>query len=57
MTIGHRDRLEDVLTGYGADVDRDVIRAYWYLRRLSSVRWMTEHGYDPADDIAALSVA
>jgi len=56
LTMGHRDRLEDVLTGYGADVERDVVTAFPHLRRLGSVRWMTEHGFDASGDIAALSV-
>jgi hypothetical protein len=38
----------DVLTGYGADVDLDVIRAWWSLRSLPAARWPTEHGFDPA---------
>jgi aminoglycoside phosphotransferase (APT) family kinase protein len=56
LTIGHRERLDDVLDGYGVDVDRDVIRGYWALRRLQSVRWMIEHGFDAAGDIAALGI-
>lgn len=28
MTLGHPDRLEDVLTGYGGEVDRDVVRGW-----------------------------
>ena len=56
LTVGHGEHLDDVLVGYGQDVDRDVIRAYWTLRRLGSVRWMTEHGYDARGDIAALEI-
>ena len=56
LTVGHGEHLGDVLAGYG-EVDRDVIEAYWTLRRLGAVRWMTEHGYDPAGDIAALEGA
>ncbi|WP_344659283.1 phosphotransferase family protein [Catenulispora subtropica] len=48
LTLGHEDRLDDVLAGYGTDVDRDVIRAWWSLRSLVAVRWLVEHGYDPA---------
>ncbi|MBO0847640.1 MAG: aminoglycoside phosphotransferase family protein, partial [Nocardioides sp.] len=29
LTLGHREHLGDVVTGYGADVDIDVIRAWW----------------------------
>ncbi|MFI5690707.1 phosphotransferase family protein [Kribbella sp. NPDC051586] len=47
MTLGHRERLADVVAGYGTDVDLDVIRAWWSLRTLLGVRWLIEHGYDP----------
>ena len=26
LTLGHEEHLEDLLTGYGTEVDRDVIR-------------------------------
>ncbi|WP_419706493.1 phosphotransferase [Promicromonospora sp. NFX87] len=48
LTLGNEDRLDDVLAGYGADVDLDVIRAWWSLRSLVAVRWLVEHGFDPA---------
>lgn len=54
LTVGHNEYLDDVVAGYGEGVDRSVIRAYWTLRRLGSVRWMMEHGYDAAGDISAL---
>jgi aminoglycoside phosphotransferase (APT) family kinase protein len=47
LTLGHEDRVEDLLAGYGSDVDLDVIRAWWSLRSLLGVRWLIEHGYDP----------
>src|SRR5690606_6890952 len=47
LTLGHRERLGDLLAGYGADVDRDVIRAWWSLRVLLVLRWLIEHGFDP----------
>ncbi|MFJ5884683.1 phosphotransferase family protein [Kitasatospora cineracea] len=47
FTLGHEDRLADLLAGYGADVDLDVIRAWWSLRSLLVVRWLAEHGFDP----------
>ena len=31
LTLGHREHLSDVILGYGADVDLDVIRAWWSL--------------------------
>jgi aminoglycoside phosphotransferase len=47
LTLGHREHLDDVLAGYGPDVDLDVIRAYWSLRSLLAIRWLIEHGFDP----------
>ncbi|WP_049570189.1 phosphotransferase family protein [Nocardiopsis sp. SBT366] len=47
LTLGHEARLDEVLTGYGTDVDLDVIRAWWSLRSLLGVRWLLEHGFDP----------
>ena len=34
LTLGHPEHLSDVIAGYGADVDHDVIHAWWSLRRL-----------------------
>jgi aminoglycoside phosphotransferase (APT) family kinase protein len=47
LTLGHEDHLDDVLAGYGTEVDRDVIRGWWALRSLSAIRWLVEHGFDP----------
>ena len=48
LTLGHEEHLGDVVAGYGTDVDLDVIRAWWSLRSLRAVRWLTEHGFDPS---------
>ncbi|WP_433887508.1 phosphotransferase [Streptomyces sp. CA-111067] len=48
LTLGHPAHLDDLLTGYGTDVDLDVIRAWWSLRSLLGVRWLVEHGFDPS---------
>ena len=48
LTLGHEEHLGDVVAGYGADVDLDVIRAWWSLRSLRAVRWLVEHGFDPS---------
>ena len=48
LTLGHPEHLGDVIDGYGADVDHDVIRAWWSLRSLTAIRWLVEHGFDPA---------
>ncbi len=48
LTLGHREHLSDLVAGYGADVDHDVIRAWWSLRSLTAIRWLVEHGFDPS---------
>jgi aminoglycoside phosphotransferase (APT) family kinase protein len=48
LTLGHPEHLGDVVAGYGADVDLDVIRAWWSLRSLMAIRWLVEHGFDPS---------
>jgi aminoglycoside phosphotransferase (APT) family kinase protein len=48
LTLGHQEHLGDVITGYGTDVDLDVIRAWWSLRSLRAARWLIEHGFDPS---------
>jgi Ser/Thr protein kinase RdoA (MazF antagonist) len=47
LTMGHPERLDDVLRGYGEDVDREVVRGWWSLRSLTAIRWLVEHGFDP----------
>ncbi|WP_232667410.1 phosphotransferase family protein [Pseudonocardia sp. TRM90224] len=47
LTLGHEERLGDVLSGYGVDVDLDVIHGWWSQRSLQNVRWLVEHGFDP----------
>ncbi len=50
LTLGHEEHLADVIAGYGTDVDLDldVIRGWWSLRSLVAIRWLAEHGFDPA---------
>ena len=50
LTLGHTEHLGDVIAGYGTDVDRELIRAWWSLRCLSNVRWLVEHGYGPPEE-------
>ncbi|MEV5575321.1 phosphotransferase [Spirillospora sp. NPDC052269] len=54
LTLGHEERLADVLAGYGGDVDLDVIHGWWSFRSLTVVRWLREHGFDPWPEIAVL---
>ncbi|MGH3283089.1 MAG: phosphotransferase [Streptosporangiaceae bacterium] len=56
LTLGHQEHLGDVVAGYGTDVDLDVIRAWWSLRCLQAVRWLIEHGFDPASPGAEVDV-
>jgi aminoglycoside phosphotransferase (APT) family kinase protein len=48
LTLGHPEHVADVLAGYGGDADLDVIRGWWSVRSLGIIRWLTEHGFDPA---------
>ena len=45
LTLAHEKHLDDVITGYGADVDRDLIRAWRSWRCLTVIRWLFENGY------------
>ena len=56
LTLGHPEHLGDVIAGYGADVDRDLIRAWWSFRCLTNVRWLVEHGYGPPEDYPEVAV-
>ena len=56
LTVGHPEHLGDVVAGYGIDVDRDLIRAWWSLRCLSNVRWLAENGYGSPDEFAEVAV-
>lgn len=47
LTLGFEAHLADVVAGYSASVDLDVIRGYWAKRSLLSIRWLAEHGFDP----------
>jgi aminoglycoside phosphotransferase (APT) family kinase protein len=50
LTLGHPEHLDDLIAGYGIDVDRDLIRAWWSFRCLTNVRWLVENGYGPPED-------
>ena len=56
LTLGHQEHLGDVVAGDGADVDLDVIRAWWSLRSLQAGRWLIEHGFDPSSPGAEFDV-
>ena len=56
LTLGHQENLDDVLAGYGTDVDRDLIRAWQSWRCLIAVRWLVENGYGAAEDYPEVAV-
>jgi Ser/Thr protein kinase RdoA (MazF antagonist) len=56
LTLGHEEHLGDVIAGYGTDVDRDLIHAWWSLRCLTNVRWLAEHGYGSPDEFPEVAV-
>jgi aminoglycoside phosphotransferase (APT) family kinase protein len=56
LTLGHAEHLDDLAAGYGSEIDRDLIRAWWSLRCLSNVRWLVEHGFGPAEEMPEVAV-
>ena len=56
LTLGHKEHLGEVVAGYGTDVDRDLIRAWWSLRCLTNVRWLAEHGYGSPEEFPEVAV-
>ena len=56
LTLGHEERLDDVVAGYGTDVDRDLVGAWWSLRCLTNVRWLAEHGYGSPEEFPEVAV-
>ena len=56
LTLGHPEHLDDIAAGYGTDLDRDLIRAWWSVRCLSNVRWLVEHGYGSPDEMPEVAV-
>lgn len=56
LTLAHEERLDDVIAGYGVDVDCDVIRAWWSWRCLVVVRWLLENGYGSPEQLPEVAV-
>lgn len=56
LTLANEDRLDDLLVGYGTDVDRDLIQAWWSYRCLVVVPWLFENGYGDPDDFPEVAV-
>lgn len=56
LTLAHEEHLGDVVAGYGTEVDRDLIRAWWSLRCLLGVRWLVEHGFGLLEEMPEIAV-
>jgi aminoglycoside phosphotransferase (APT) family kinase protein len=56
LTLGHPEHLDDVLAGYGTDVDRDLIRAWRSWRCLIAIRWLHDQGFGVIDDFPEVAV-
>jgi len=56
LTLAHEEHLDDVLAGYGGDVDRDLIRAWWSYRSLVVVQWLAGAGYGSPDEFPEVAV-
>lgn len=56
LTLANDEHLDDVLVGYGTDVDRDLIRAWQSFRCLVTVRWLFENGYGPPSEYPEVAV-
>ncbi|MFS0704580.1 phosphotransferase family protein [Cellulomonas sp. 179-A 9B4 NHS] len=49
LTLGHPEHVDDVVAGYGDDVDLDVLRGWWSYRSLTAIPWLAEHGFGPVE--------
>lgn len=50
LTLANEEHLDDVIAGYGKDVDRELVRGWWSWRCLVVIRWLCENGYgSPAE--------
>jgi aminoglycoside phosphotransferase (APT) family kinase protein len=56
LTLAHEEHLDDLVAGYGTDVDRELIRAWWSMRCLLGVRWLVEHGFGPLAEMPEVAV-
>ncbi|MEO1060755.1 MAG: phosphotransferase [Actinomycetota bacterium] len=56
LTLANEEHLDDVLSGYGADVDRELIRAWWAWRCIVAIPWLADNGYGPPERYPELAV-
>jgi aminoglycoside phosphotransferase (APT) family kinase protein len=56
LTLAHEEHLDEVLAGYGTDVDRSLIRAWWSWRCLVAVPWLFQNGYGAPEEYPEVAV-
>lgn len=56
LTLAHEEHLDDVVAGYGTEVDLDIVRAWWSWRCLVVVRWLAGAGYGDPDDFPEVAL-
>lgn len=56
VTLGHEEHLDDVIAGYGTDVDRGLIRGWRAWRCLIAIRWLAENGYGTPGDFPEVAI-
>ncbi|MGB0114471.1 MAG: aminoglycoside phosphotransferase family protein, partial [Ilumatobacteraceae bacterium] len=56
LTLSNEEHLDDFLVGYGGDVDRSMVAAWWSWRCLVVVRWLVENGYGSPDQFPEVAV-
>jgi aminoglycoside phosphotransferase (APT) family kinase protein len=56
LTLAHEEHLDDVIAGYGAAVDLDLIHAWWSFRSLIAIRWLAENSYGSPETFPEVAV-
>jgi len=56
LTLAHEEHLDDVLAGYGQEVDRDLVRGWWAWRSLVVVQWLVSAGYGAPESFPEVAV-
>jgi aminoglycoside phosphotransferase (APT) family kinase protein len=56
LTLAHEEHLSEVIAGYGADVDLDLIQAWWSFRSLIVIRWLAQNGYGSPETFPEVAV-
>lgn len=56
ITLANEDHLDNVIEGYGGEIDRDLVRAWWSCRCLLGIRWLFENGYGSFDQLPEVAV-